>query len=164
MKTKEPTDKNQDMAKFIEHKLQFIIKEYQGHQDTITRNISRITMLRSWEISLLSALTYFLISNNSEKVLVIIPISVIILFLFIECGIQSTIKRLTIDLHEIQKKLQTEDAVIFNKNILNWEFTAENEKWGKCDKIKYAFSAMKSLNIILWYIALFVLVLLVLFY
>lgn len=161
-------DKNEDIennteSKLVDLKKPFVLRDYQSYFEAKSRDLNIIMTLRSWEISLISALVVFLFNRESIAPILFSPLYLIVfMFWLLDCRTRLDIEMRKKDAIEKEQKLQETNLETFRKNVISWEFAeAKEKKWiyrKIKDIIKYTIKYMVKPETFVWHVPLLIII------
>ncbi|KAA0273403.1 MAG: hypothetical protein EDM79_09955, partial [Chloroflexi bacterium] len=112
-----------EMLDLMNSKLPLVQKDYESYFYANSRNIDRINQIRNIEVTLLSAISVVLITQQSFPITLLVSIYILILIFYLYNVLIRSVKVLTgEEVLELEKKLQVTSFVEYVNNIVNWEF------------------------------------------
>ena len=145
---KDMTKEKNEISKFVAMKLPLVLRDYQSYFEAKSRDINIIMTLKGWEISLISALSVFLLTKDPIPYKAILPLYIIvIMFWLLDSRTQVDIDMRHKDAFEKERNLQEENPGTFQQNIISWKFveTKEEERNNWRDYIKILWNTFLTL-------------------
>jgi hypothetical protein len=116
-------DEKDEISKLVGLKMPLVLRDYQSYFEAKSRDLHIILTLKGWEISLISALAVYLLSNKLADFKSFSPLYIIIfMFWLLDCRTHVDIDRRHTDVVDKEQKLQETNLETFQQNIISWEF------------------------------------------
>jgi hypothetical protein len=126
--TPSTSQSGQTLSPLVQAKLPFILRDYTSYFESSTRIMTRISALRTWQVTSLGGLI-LLPKNLPLSATALLGGGLWLLFLTMECAERAAWSLYHSEAHECERLLQAKSLAEFEKNILAWEFTTQ--KWNR---------------------------------